>query len=75
VQPVSIQFVDAKSGTPSQAVNYMGDESLVSSIWRTLSARGLRAVVVFGTVQRADGRDRRAWARELRSEIVAMRQA
>jgi 1-acyl-sn-glycerol-3-phosphate acyltransferase len=75
VQPVAIQFVDTKSGTPSQAVNYMGDESLVSSIWRTLSARDLCAVVAFGAVQRADGRDRRALAQELRSEIVAMRQA
>ena len=52
----------------------MGDESLVSSIWRTLSARDVCAVVAFGTVQRADGRDRRAWAQELRREIIAMRQ-
>ena len=75
VQPVAIQFVDAKSGMPSQAVSYMGDDSLVSSIWRTLSARDLCAIVAFGTVQRADGRDRRAWAERLRSEIIAMRQA
>jgi 1-acyl-sn-glycerol-3-phosphate acyltransferase len=47
----------------------------VSSIWRTLSARELCAVVSFGTVQRADGRDRRVWVRDLRQEIVAMRQA
>jgi 1-acyl-sn-glycerol-3-phosphate acyltransferase len=75
VQPVAIQFVDAKSGAPSPAVNYMGDQSLVSSIWRTLSAPDLCAVVSFGRLQRADGRDRRAWTRELRSEIIAMRLA
>jgi 1-acyl-sn-glycerol-3-phosphate acyltransferase len=75
VQPVAIQFVDAKTGTPSQAVNYMGDESLVSSIWRTLSARNLCAVVAFGIVERANGRDRRTWAQDLRSEIIAMRKA
>ena len=75
VQPAAIQFVDAKSGTPSQAVSYMGDESLVSSIWRTLSTRNLSATVTFGTVQHADGRDRRIWAEQLRSEIIAMRQA
>ena len=75
VQPVSIQFVDAISGTPSRAVSYMGDESLVSSIWRTLSTRNLSATVTFGTVQHADGRDRRIWADQLRSEIIAMRQA
>src|SRR5688572_26636898 len=75
VQPVAIQFVDAKTGTPSQAVDYMGDESLVSSIWRTLSARNLCAVVAFGIVERANGRDRRTWAQDLRSEIIAMRKA
>ena len=75
VQPVAIQFVDAKSGGPSQAVNYMGDQSLVSSIWRTLSARDLCAIVEFGRLQRAEGRDRRAWAQGLRSEIITMRLA
>jgi 1-acyl-sn-glycerol-3-phosphate acyltransferase len=75
VQPVAIQFVDAKSGAPSHAVNYMDDQSLAGSIWRTLSARDLCAVVSFGRPQRADGRDRRAWTQELRSEIVAMRLA
>ena len=75
VQPVAIQFVDARSGAPSQAVTYLGDQSLVSSIWRTLSARNLCAIVSFGRVQRAEGRDRRAWAQGLRSEIVAMRLA
>jgi 1-acyl-sn-glycerol-3-phosphate acyltransferase len=75
VQAVALQFVDGRSGTPSGDVRYMGDESLVGSIWRTLFARALRADVVFGPPQRADGRDRRAWARELRSEITAMRGA
>jgi hypothetical protein len=30
-------------------------------------------VVTFGPPQRADGRDRRAWARDLQNEIAAMR--
>ena len=53
----------------------MGDESLVGSIWRTLSARDVCAVVAFGTVQGPEGRNRRAWAEDLRNEIIAMRQA
>ena len=73
VQAVAIEFVDAQTGTSSRAVSYTGDESLVRSIWRTLAAQRLCAVVSFGTVQRADGRDRRTLARELRGEIVAMR--
>jgi len=75
VQAVAIQFVDATSGRSSRAVSYTGDESLVRSIWRTLAAQPLCAVVSFGSVQCADGRDRRTLAQELRSEIVAMRQA
>ena len=75
VQAVAIQFLDAKSGRSSRAVSYTGDESLVSSIWRTLAAQQLCAVVSFGRAQRADGRDRRTLAQELRREIVEMRQA
>lgn len=75
VQPVAVQIVDGRSGRPSRAVSYMGDESLAGSVWRTLCARELCAVVTFGTPQVAAGRDRRAWAEDLRREIVAMRQA
>jgi 1-acyl-sn-glycerol-3-phosphate acyltransferase len=74
VQPVAVQIVDRRSGRPSGAVSYMGDESLAGSVWRTLCARELCAVVTFGTPQVAAGRDRRAWAQDLRREIVAMRQ-
>jgi hypothetical protein len=52
----------------------------VGEVWRgvwvgrALGAHDLCAVVTFGPPQRAAGRDRRAWARDLRSEIAAMRQ-
>jgi 1-acyl-sn-glycerol-3-phosphate acyltransferase len=75
VQTVAVGFVDARSGRPSNAVSYIGDESLAGSIWRTLLARDVRAVLAFGTTQRADRRDRRAWAKDLREEIIAMRRA
>jgi 1-acyl-sn-glycerol-3-phosphate acyltransferase len=73
VQTVAVGFVDARSGRPSHAISYMGDESLAGSIWRTLRARGVCAVLEFGTTQRAAERDRRAWAKDLREEIIAMR--
>ncbi len=73
VQPVAVQIVDKRSGRPSRAASYMGDESLAGSVWRTLRARELCAVVTFGAPQRAAGRDRRAWARDLQHEIAAMR--
>ena len=73
VQPVALRYVDGATGNSSAAVSYIGDESLPGSVWRTLCATRLRAVVVFGTPQHAEGRDRRAWARDLQGEIVAMR--
>ena len=73
VQPVALQIVNGRSGRPSQAASYMGDESLAGSVWRTLYARDLCAVVTFGAPQRAAGRDRRAWAKDLHNEIAAMR--
>ncbi len=72
IQPVALRFVDA-AGCRSRFVSYMGDESLAGSIWRTLAAGGTRAVVRFGTPQWADGRDRRAWAVDLRAEIERLR--
>jgi 1-acyl-sn-glycerol-3-phosphate acyltransferase len=72
VQPVVLQYVDDHSGKRSHAVSYMGDQSLVSSIWRTLCAPEFRAVVAFGTPRRADGRGRREWAQDLRHGIGTM---
>ncbi len=68
VQPVALRYVDAQ-GRNSRAVSYVGNESLVGSIWRTLGATGLHAVVRFGLAQQADGRDRRGWARDLQAEV------
>ena len=72
VQPVALQFIDGRTGAPSHAMSYIGDESLVGSVWRTLSARQVRAVVSFGVPQQADGRDRRAWAKDLHATIAGM---
>ena len=73
VQPVALQIVNGRTGRPSRAASYMGDESLAGSIWRTLCARELCAVVTFGAPQRAAGRDRRAWTQDLQNEIAAIR--
>jgi 1-acyl-sn-glycerol-3-phosphate acyltransferase len=73
VQPVAVQILDGRSGRPTRAASYTGDESILGSIWRTLCARDLCVLVTFGPPQRAAGRDRRAWARDLHPEIVALR--
>ena len=75
VQPMSIQFVDDRSGEPSFAPCYIGDDTLLGSIWRTLTAPRITAVVHFGELQLAQGRDRRAWAHDLRKEVVRLRDA
>lgn len=72
-QPVALSFVDAASGRPSGAANYVDDDTLVGSLWRTLSAPPLAAVVVFGEPQHAQGRDRRTWAAALREAVMQLR--
>lgn len=75
VQPMSLKFVDAQSGEPSFAPCYIGDDTLIGSIWRTLTAPPILAVVHFGEPQPAQGRDRRAWAKDLRQDILQLRDA
>ena len=73
VQPMSLKFVDAQTGETSFAPCYIGDDTLIGSIWRTLTAPPILAVVHFGPPQQAQGRDRRQWAGELRQDILRLR--
>ncbi|MFZ2738589.1 MAG: lysophospholipid acyltransferase family protein [Burkholderiaceae bacterium] len=75
IQPVALRFEDLRTGEISSAPLYIGNESLLSSVWRTLCAPTIVVVVCFGEVQFADGRDRRAWSADLRHIIDALRQA
>ena len=74
VQPVALKFIDAASGATSFAPSYVDDETLAGSIWRTLTAPPLKAVVVFGEPQPPQGQTRRAWAQTLREDIEGLRQ-
>jgi 1-acyl-sn-glycerol-3-phosphate acyltransferase len=73
VQPMSLKFIDAATGETSFAPCYIGDDTLIGSIWRTLTSSRIIAVVHFGEPQSANGRDRRAWAHELRQDIIRLR--
>jgi 1-acyl-sn-glycerol-3-phosphate acyltransferase len=73
VVPVGLRFMNSRSGLPSFAPCYIGDDTLVGSIWRTLCAQDLVAVVHFGPAQHAAGRDRRAWAAAVRSAVIQLR--
>jgi 1-acyl-sn-glycerol-3-phosphate acyltransferase len=74
VLPVGLSFIDAATGRTSLSATYIGDDTLVGSLWRTLAGPPFAVVVSYGLPQRASGRDRRAWARELRSAVEALRQ-
>ena len=75
VQPLALRFVDRASGRDSDGPLYLGDDTLVGSLWRTLSGRPFVAHVRFGAPQRANGRDRRTWAHDLREAVDALRRA
>ncbi len=74
VQPMSLKFIDAHTGELTLAPCYIGDDTLVASVWRTLTAPPITAVVSFGAVQLANGRDRRQWAQDLREAVMELRQ-
>lgn len=69
VLPVALRFVDSRTGAPHDAPVYVGDTTLIASIWTTLRASHLRAVVRYGEAQTFQGRDRRTWAEDVRSEV------
>ena len=73
VQAVSLMYVEAASGEISVAPSYIDDDTLVGSIWQTLSAPRLRAMVAFGEPQLAAGRSRREWTEDLRHDIAQLR--
>ncbi|MFO1245492.1 MAG: lysophospholipid acyltransferase family protein [Ramlibacter sp.] len=73
VQPVALSFIDVATGQPSLAPCYINDDTLFGSIWRTLTAPRIAAVVTYGEPQPAEGRERRVWAAELRAEVMRLR--
>lgn len=74
VQPVGLRYADAATGTASAAPGYVGDDSLLGSLWRTVRAPPLVAVVRYGTPETARGRSRREWGVQLRAAVDALRQ-
>jgi 1-acyl-sn-glycerol-3-phosphate acyltransferase len=73
VLPMALRFIDAATGELSLAPCYIGDDTLIGSMWRTLCSPGISAVLTFGEPQRAQGRDRRAWAADLQLAVEGLR--
>lgn len=72
VQPVALQFLDAQ-GRLSQAPCYIGDDTLLESLWRTVRAEGVVVRVTYGEPEYAQGRSRQQWAQDLRQTISSLR--
>jgi 1-acyl-sn-glycerol-3-phosphate acyltransferase len=69
VQPVALRFIDSRDGTQHPAPAFVGDTTLIASLWATLRASHLQAVVRYGEPQTFRGRDRRTWAEDVRTDI------
>lgn len=76
VQPLGLAYRDACA--PAEVLSrhdapvYVGETSLLTSLWRVLTAQGLVAYLRWGCPQTADGRDRRTWAADLRAEVAVL---
>jgi 1-acyl-sn-glycerol-3-phosphate acyltransferase len=73
VQPVALRYVDAATGETALSPSYIGDDSLLGSLWRTTTGPRITAVVSYGSLQGNEGRDRRAWARALQEAVEGLR--
>ena len=73
VQPVALSFIDIATGKLTTAPGYINDDTLMVSVWRTLCTPGIAVVINFGTPQHAEGRDRRAWAAQVREAVERLR--
>jgi 1-acyl-sn-glycerol-3-phosphate acyltransferase len=73
VQPVGLRFIDVASGGDSKGPLYLGDDTLLGSLWRTLAGPPFVAQLRFGEPQVAAGRHRRVWAHDLRQAVDALR--
>ena len=75
VLPLALRFVDVHTGAMHFAPSFVGDETLLGSLWRTLGASSLGAEVHFGVPEWAAGRDRRIWAHDLQTAVEQLRGA
>ncbi|WP_341887076.1 lysophospholipid acyltransferase family protein [Variovorax sp. YR752] len=73
VIPAALRFADAATGETSQAPRYIDDDSLLTSVWNTLRAPPLLAIVRFGESQPSYSRERRSWAHSLHEDVQQLR--
>lgn len=72
VLPVALQYLEGIGSARSDAPLFVGETTLLQSIWTTLRADGVQACVHFGEPQTADQRDRRTWAADLQQAVGSL---
>ncbi|MGQ0709231.1 MAG: lysophospholipid acyltransferase family protein [Rhodoferax sp.] len=72
VQPLALRYGDRHSGALRTEPAYAGQDSVLQTLWRTLRTPGLAVRVCCGVPEKAQGRERRAWAADLRTRIQSM---
>ncbi|MBT9467401.1 lysophospholipid acyltransferase family protein [Hydrogenophaga sp.] len=75
VLPVALSFVDRVRGGRHEAPVFVGDTTLMASIWAMLCADGVQAQVSYGEPQPPRGRDRRTWSQDLRAAVQQLQGA
>jgi 1-acyl-sn-glycerol-3-phosphate acyltransferase len=70
VLPVVLRYTD-RQGRPTQDCSYVGDESLLASVWRIVSARAHLAELRFLAPLATTGRERRELAQEAHAALAA----
>ncbi len=70
VQPVALRFFDSEHGV-SRAVEFVGNTTLLQSLWRVACGDGVTARVALLTPRDSTRADRRALAQTLRADIEA----
>jgi 1-acyl-sn-glycerol-3-phosphate acyltransferase len=69
IQPVLIKYQNAQ-GHPATHVRYVGQDTLLASIWRVLTAPSTAVHLQFLPLQHSQNRDRRAWSEDLRRALL-----
>jgi len=70
LQPIAMRYVDADS-QPSRAVVWVGDTTLVASLWQVATAHRMQAFVTQLPALPTEGQDRRALGEAVRVQISA----
>ncbi|MEN9538722.1 MAG: hypothetical protein RLZZ126_957 [Pseudomonadota bacterium] len=74
VLPVGLLYLEAGTGTLSHAPDFVGDTPGLTSVWRTLCAPPLRAVLRMGQPESVPGSDRRQLAERAHIQVARLLQ-